>query len=357
VRKWLRLIFLVDTLQNKNLRGKFDKAILKSYKHVWDPIPLVVTTLRSEETTKLLSVKKAEKLEEVDKKRREITIGKIDGCLQQIHALIAASVAGKARNQNAIAEALESLGLSVGPLSPIDNRIAQNAILASLIFIFVAVLLVKFIVDQDPLTAFQWATGALALHGSAAVAAWKTRAGRLSQGTEEKTPWLPMHVRRRIVPTGQYLLLMLKGTVAAAFGLFVWWVLFAAITQGLSGLDILNQIWIPSYAVIGSLSAFRVAYSLDIAQRNEERAGIGRKVLQVTMQAVTTGFAGYFITVSLAARYEEITTTFAIEAAVISALGGSILGIITMILIKYEDEYVPPVIASDHIRKVDTKAA
>lgn len=338
VRKWLRLLFLVDTIEKKDLGKNFDRTIFTSYKYAWEPVLSAVASLRKDDAISLLASKNISELGETDKERRRLILAKIDGSLQQLHALIAASIASKARDQRVVADALGALGLSASRIDPVDNRTVQNAILASLIFTFVTILVVTLVIRQDPLTAFQWALGAIALHGSAAFAAWKTWSARNAQNPGRAARWQAMHIRMKIIPTAQYLAVMLKGFLAAFTGLFLWWLFVFGLAGDLHNL--FGQIWIPSYAVIGSLSSFWVAYSLDITHRDAQPAGTGRKALQVVMQALSTGFTGYFITITLASRYEQIQSSFAWEVAVLSALSGSILGIITMLLIKYEDGYM-----------------
>lgn len=323
LRRWLRLCFLHDLLESKGLPGNFGSAVRRGYGHVWDTIDRAIVEVKSR-PLRLLTAK-PHALEKADLEVRAGMIDTIDEALHNLHALIAVGFCPLLHDATKLRQISDALRLSDHQVQD-DSLI--NRVLLSVIGLFFGVLTLTFFSQGDALTALSWATGAFMLHSAAAVSAVRIYRRRLHDGT-----WIPLVVAHLQIPVKQYLRIALRGYVAGTLALVLWYLVYAMMAHG--GLPVVSAqlIWIPAYGAVAAVTAFWIAYDLDVVAA--ESSSLPRRILQVLLQTITTALVAAFVTLSLQSGRPGdlvIRTQLVIDVAQTTAVAAAILGCIAVFL-------------------------
>ncbi len=259
IRRYLRLRFLFDRFENRRqqLPSIIDTGVMLAYGPKWLGVKSGVYDLATSANLALIAAHGIEEGDQELSDRIQQRAQTVSDTLDDLHVLIAISIARNSSNQEQVLEAMKSLGLT----SNIPHRDEMvNGVIIAMAMLFGSILMLVFltphIVDalglepsdampDTPIDALRWATSAVCLHGAAAWAVLPLL-GRKS--------WRPMHVRTMQIPSLQYVKLMVRAYVAACIGLLCWWYvseLFKGVDLTLPGSD---QRWI---------SHIRIARRLD----------------------------------------------------------------------------------------------
>lgn len=334
LRRWLRLNFLVHIMETRDLPSGFDRGVLGFYSNVWNEI--VSNILRLKNTQGRLALIGADEvgLSEEDRERRKVTVATIDRHLDSTHALIAVCVAQTRHDKKLLSETLQSLYL---PTGSIQHIYSINYLIVALAGLFATVLLTVFLTRFDPITAIQWASGALVLHGSAALAAWKYWSRAYERGR-----WQPMQLSQRKIPAKQYVKVVALGFLAGMAGLAVWHILDQILRNHSLPVFDFSTVWIPAFALLGGITAFWVSYTFDLTHRETRRPTSLRRLIQALMQAATTGAVAYFITLTFTSmptgQVTDSGLAIAQEICIVTVLATLALGLICAFLIPNEEQ-------------------
>lgn len=299
IKNWIRLQFLFDKLENRRdkLNREIDINVINYYEDIWNKIKISVYDLMDESYLKLLNLG----VDTADAANRGLFIKineQINDTLGDIHALIAASISNRCQQTGATSSAMTMLGLlpqDVSKNKTINSIIFSIFLMALVVFIitYFTPILVKWLHLQveypfplNPADAFEWATGALFLNGSAAIAAWQYRNAK-----ERKGSWDALHLRKMHIPALQYLLLTVRTYIIATLFLFVWHLIKEVLTKGSFPAWSLDMIWIPFFGIIGSYNGFWVAYTLDLTTARVSSSY--RLLIQPFIQAASMACLGY----------------------------------------------------------------
>lgn len=337
VRRWIRLQFLYDRLENKRqIIGRvIDLNVLDHYRNMWNEIKLDIMNLSHRRDLELIDKEKGVPDDGDELQRAQIIETKIDATLHNIHAIIAASIARRCYSPQSIKEAMAVLGLS---LKEIEKKDYANAVIASLFVMTLIVFLIVFFTHKadlwvseaiyaqlptGPYDAFVWATGALFLHGAAALAAWRYQDIR-----RKKKVWTTMNIRKLIIPSKQYMLLSLKTYVYATCSLLVWFLALEFFKPGPFDGFSQEQAWIPLFGLVGVVTGVYVAYTIDLCARpNLSR---GRMAIQPVYQAAFTALLSYIIMSMIA--WNAPMGALNLYICGVMAVEGLTLGIIVLVL-------------------------
>lgn len=335
IRRWVRLQFLYDRLENKRLSiGRvLDVRVMEHYSNMWNEIKIAVYDLKNSEDLQLIDKTSEYNTEPQYLAKIQSIESKIDNTLHNIHALIAASIARYCKSSESAAEALAALGLS---FKDVEKRDFINAIIAGILVMTIAVFLIVFITSQlgrrfggtiyealpqKPYDAFVWATGALFLHGAAALSGWKFQENR-----RKKKHWKPLHIRKYRIPSKQYLLLSIQVYFYSTLSLLFWWFVTEMLKPGpFTGLSI-RQIWIPLFGLVGIVTGIYVAYTIDLCMRSQ--LSTLRMASQPVFQAVFTSLLSYIIMSILLTESSKYALSVYVGA--VTALQGLIIGLIVL---------------------------
>lgn len=94
----------------------------------------------------------------------------MDQALHDLHALIAVGLGPTFKKAARAKKVTDALRLKEGGVE--DNTLL-NRVLFALIALFFGVLALVYLMEGDPLTALQWASGSFMLHCAAAISAWR----------------------------------------------------------------------------------------------------------------------------------------------------------------------------------------
>lgn len=323
LRRWLRLCFLHDVLESRELPRNFGSTIKREYGHVWEEIDRAIVEIKSR-PLRLLTANH-HTLEKADVESRSRMIDTIDDALHNLHALIAVGLCPLLQDAAKLRQISDALRLTD---CHVQDDTLINRVLLSVIGLFFGVLTLTYFSQGDALTALSWATGAFMLHSAAAVSAARLYRRRLHDGT-----WVPLEVGHLQIPVKQYLRVALRGYIAGTLALVLWHVVYVMMAQG--GLPAISAklIWIPAYGTVAAATAFWIAYDLDLVAN--ENASLPRRILQVLLQATTTALAAAFVTLSLQSGRPGdlvIDPGIVIDVAQTTAVAAAILGCIAVFL-------------------------
>ena len=337
IRRWIRLQFLYDRLENqRQIIGQvLDLDVLDRYRNKWNEMKLDIMNLSHQRDLQLIDKERDVPDSSEELRRAQNVESQIDATLHNIHAIIAASMAKRYCSPRSIREAIAVLGLS---LKEVPKKDFANAVIAGIFVMTLIVFLVVFFTYKSnfwlgaelyaklpnrPYDAFVWATGALFLHGAAALAAWKYQDIR-----KKKQIWEAMNIRKFKIPSRQYLLLSLKVYCYATFSLLVWWLFFEFFKpgpfRGLSG----QQVWIPLFGLVGVITGIYVAYTIDLCSRQD--LSKPRMAIQPVFQAIFTALLSYII-MSMITR-ETPNEALNVYIGGVMAVEGLTIGLIVLML-------------------------
>ena len=325
LRRWMRLHFLSHVIETRDVAGSLNKIIRQDYNHVWRQIQNKVTSLRSDRERLKLLLCRTEILDESDANRRVSLIEDIDEALSDLHVLIAISIYPIRKKPSEVQKIVECLKIDH---TPIEDRNILNRVLFALIVLFIGVLLSVYLTRGNPVEALEWATAAFALHGAAALAAWKVRYKYL-----KNQRWIPLNFRNYVVPTLQYVRVCVSGYICGFIALSIWYIVIFWLSEGVIPNVSSDLIWIPAYSVVAVMTSFWVAYGVDLLQRST--VSMRRRIFQVVAQSVSTGGVAIFVTISLqslAGKPDEAALYLAWTIGLITAIAAAILGFITLFL-------------------------
>jgi hypothetical protein len=332
IRRWIRLQFLFDRLENRRqaIGQVIDINVLQYYSNMWNEIKLSMFKLADKNELELVGRKSEFAAEQQMMKKIQAIESKIDETLHNLHALIAASVARRCHNSRSVAKAMAALGLT---FEDVEKKDFVNAVIAGIFVMTTLVFLIVFITSKldrflepgiyaalptKPYDSFMWATGALFLHGSAALAAWQYQESRY-----KKKSWEPLNIRQFKIPSKQYLFLSVKVYVCATLSLFFWYLATETLKQGpFRGLSI-EQIWIPLFGLVGVITGIYVAYTIDLCTR--PNLSKGRMFIQPLYQAFFTALMSYIIMSIL--NFKESLNLY---VGAITAMEGLTIGVIVL---------------------------
>lgn len=323
LRRWLRLCFLHDVLESKGLPRNFGSTVKREYGHVWDMIDKAIVEVKGR-PLRLLTAK-PHTLEKGDAALRTVMIDTIDEALHNLHALIAVGLCPLLHDPAKLRQISDALRLS-------DHQVQDdtliNRVLLAVIGLFFGVLTLTFVSQGDAITALSWATGAFMLHSAAALSAARLYRRRLHDGT-----WMPLVVAHLQIPVKQYLRVALRGYIAGTVALVLWYVVYAMMAHGDLPTVSAQLIWIPAYGTVAAVTAFWIAYDLDVVA--SDNSSLPRRVLQVLLQATTTALVAAFVTLVLESGRPGdlvINPHLVIDVAQTTAVAAAILGCIAVFL-------------------------
>lgn len=303
IKNWIRLQFLFDKLENRKneLSQEIDIGVINYYKDVWNKIRISAYKLMDDSYLNRLNIG----VETANVADRELFVkinNRINDTLDDIHALIAASISNRCQQTGAISSAMTRLGLlpqNVSKNKAINSIIFSIFLMAIVVFIitYFTPILVKWLhleveypFPRNSADAFEWATAAIFLNGSAAIAAWQYRNAK-----EKKGNWNALYLRKMHIPALQYLLLTVRTYLVATLCLLVWYLIKEVLTKGSFPAWSIEMSWIPLFGLVGSCTGFWVAYTLDLATSRVFSSSIPRirLLIQPFLQAASTACAGY----------------------------------------------------------------
>jgi hypothetical protein len=337
LRRWIRLQFLYDRLENKRqiIGQVIDLEVLDHYRNMWNEIKLDIMNLSHKRDLELIDKDRELPESSQELNRAQFIESKIDATLHNVHAIVAASIARRCYSPKSIKEAIGVFGLS---LKEVEKKDFANAVIASIFVMTLIVFLIVFFTYKSdswlseeiykslptgPYDAFVWATGALFLHGAAALAAWKYQDNR-----RRKKTWETMDIRKLQIPSKQYLILSLKVYVYATASLFVWWLAQEFLKQGpFEGISS-KQIWIPLFGLVGVITGIYVAYTIDLCSRPDPSNA--RLAIQPAFQAIFTALLSYIIMSMIASGPSREVLNLYVGG--VMAIEGLTIGIIVLML-------------------------
>lgn len=339
IRRWIRLQFLYDRLENKTetLGGAIDVNVLSYYKHIWNSIKVSVLELKSKDHIAALRQSIDGSDDTGVRKSAHETVDKINSTLHNLHALIAASLASRSQRSESISRSLASLGLTHK-----DSKRSEliNAVIVAIILVAIVVFFVVFFTTRipewlgialskpypvRPIDAFKWATGAIFLHGSAAIAAWYHREKAI-----KTRDWKALYIRQLKIPAYQYLHLVLRCYIISTLSLLIWWLISEMLSPGPLPDITLEMIWIPYFGLIGGFTGFWVSYTMDLTMIRSP--GKTRTRIQPFIQAFFTAFLCYFIMTILTGNQETENELFNLYVSAVLGLEGLTIGYAVMLI-------------------------
>jgi len=345
IRRWIRLQFLYDRLENKTeaLGDAIDVNILSYYENIWNSIKVAVFELKSKDRIDSLSQSVAGPDDSGAQKKFKETIDKINSTLDNLHALIAASIASRSKRSESISKSMASLGLTYKGSKRSE---LINAVIFAIFLMAIVVFLIVFFTTRMPkwfgiplskpypvlpIDAFKWATAAIFLHGSAAIAAWYHRGKRA-----RTRDWEALHLRELKIPASQYLFLVLRCYIISTLSLFVWWFISEMFSPGPLPDITLEIIWIPFFGLIGGCTGFWVSYTMDLTIKR--RSGKIRTRIQPFIQAFFTAVLCYFIMTMLSGNPETANEPFNLYVSAVLGLEGLTIGYVVILITQKRDE-------------------
>lgn len=343
IRRWVRLQFLYDRLENRRQAiGQFiEVGMLQHYSNIWNEIKLAVLRLADKKGLERINRDMASPEGSPNRDKTQAIESKIDETLHNIHALIAAAIARRCHSARSIAQAMAALGLCS---EDTEKKDFVNAVIAGIFLMTVLVFLIVFITSKlkgllpsdvyaalptRPYDSFMWATGALCLHGSAALVAWHYQESRL-----KKKNWIPLDIRQFKIPSKQYLFLALRVYVCATLSLFFWYWATELLKPGpFKGLSV-EEIWIPLFGFVGVITGIYVAYTIDICTR--PALSKIRMTIQPIYQALFTALMSYIVMTML--KSNEYLNLY---VGVITAMQGLTIGVIVLAIARKIHLFAP----------------
>jgi len=337
IRRWIRVQFLYDRFENqRQIIGQvIDLDVLDRYRNKWNEIKLDIMNLSHQSDLQLIDKESGVPDSSEESRRAQKVEAKIDATLHNLHAVIAASMAKRCCSPRSIKDALAVLGLS---LKEVQKKDYANAVIAGIFMMTLIVFLIVFFTYKSdfwlspevyaklpnrPYDAFVWATGALFLHGAAALAAWKYQDIR-----KKKMVWEAMNIRKFKIPSKQYLLLSLKVYCYATFSLFVWWLLVEFFKEGPFNRPSGQQAWILLFGLVGVITGIYVAYTIDLCSR--QNLSKARMAIQPAFQAIFTALLSYIIMSMLSIETSREVLNLYISG--VMAVEGITIGLIVLML-------------------------
>src|SRR3546814_10802748 len=112
LRRWLRLCFLHDVLESRDLPRNFGSTIKREYGHVWEEIDRAIVEIKSR-PLRLLTANH-HTLEKADVELRSRMIDIIDDALHNLHALIAVGLCPLLQDAAKLRQISDALRLTDG---------------------------------------------------------------------------------------------------------------------------------------------------------------------------------------------------------------------------------------------------